>query len=429
MTRLAFLAMAGLALQWPAPEQQRLKPPTPIVSHNVTVLRDWVQAVHRHVPGESDAALLSIAAWTRDDVQAAWVDVQALIAIVKNHDANAFYVQPAGPRLALRTFLTRQDLAALRELAASVRDGAGSLPLFVKRASLLHSDIAQEFQINSEAMPNDAMWSPRRIVLQTTDGQQTGLNGGIVHWELGRLLLDAVPDAGRDEFVRSWYRASLAFKLVMEELDTPHFVRALAIFPNDAMIRFQHAALHDAFSQPAVQGVVESAQLPPRVRLEVRSEATELREADSEYRRAADLDPVFAEARLRRGRILGRQGKHTEAAAELRQALPLLREPTLEYYALLFLGAEEEVLGRTNEARALYQQAASLYPRAQAPRIALSQLAHKTGNRTAARETLDAMFERGSLIGPEDDPWWGYQRSAGRLADEWREATYRLLPR
>jgi tetratricopeptide (TPR) repeat protein len=429
VSRFALFALVLFGLQWPQPGQQRLPPPAPIVSHNITVLREWVQSVYRHVPGETDAALLSMAAWTRDDVQAAWVDVQALLAVVKDKNANVFYLQPAGERNAFRTHMTRQDLLALQNLAKGVRERVGSLPLFVKRAALLHSDIAQQFQINSQAVPNEAMWSPPRLVVQTYDGQQTGLNGGIVHWEFGRVLLDAVPDAGRDEFVRSWYRASLAFKLAMEELDTPHFVRALAIFPNDAVIRYLHASLHDAFSNSAVQSVVESARLPPRIRLEVRSEANELREAESEYRRAIDLDPAFGEARLRHGRILARQGKHTEAAAELRQALSMVRVPMLEYHARLFLGAEEEALGRTNEARALYQQAAALYPRAQSPRVALSQLAHKSGSRTAARETLDVMFDRGSQISGEDDPWWFYQRSAGRMADEWRNATYRLLPR
>jgi tetratricopeptide (TPR) repeat protein len=429
VSRAALFAIVLSGLQWPQPEQQRLPPPAPIVSHNITVLREWVQSVYRHVPGETDAALLSIAAWTRADVQAAWVDVQALLAVVKDKNANIFYLQPAGERNALRTHMTRQDLLALQNLAKGVREGVGSLPLFVKRAALLHSDIAQQFQIDSESLPNEAMWSPRRFVVQTDDGQQTGVNGGIVHWEFGRVLLDAVPEAGRDEFVRSWYRATLAFKLAVEELDTPHFNHALAIFPNDAVIRYLHASLHDAFSHSGVQSVIESAKLPPKIRLEVQSEANELREAAAEYRRAIELDPALGEARLRHGRVLARQGKHKEAAAELRPALSMVRVPMLEYYARMFLGAAEEALGRTSEARALYQEAAKLYPRAQAPRVALSQLAHKSGNRAAARETLDVMFDRGSQISEEDDPWWFYQRAAGRMADQWREATYRLLPR
>jgi tetratricopeptide (TPR) repeat protein len=271
------------------------------------------------------------------------------------------------------------------------------------------------------------MSSPRRFVVRTDDGQQTGINGGIVHWEFGRVLLDAMPQPGQDQFVRRWYHASLAFKLAIEDLDTPHFDHAVAVFPNDAVIRYLNASLHDAFSHSAVQSVLESARLPPRVRLQVRAEASELREAESEYRRAIELEPSLGEARLRYGRILGRLGKRSEAAAQLRQALAMMGVPMLEYYARMFLGAEEEALGRMNEARALYQQAAKLYPRAQAPRVALSQLAHRSGNRIAARETLDVMFDRGSLISGEDDPWWFYQRSAGRMADEWREATYRLL--
>lgn len=429
MTRLALFAIVSLAAQWPTPAQQPLLPPPAIVSHKVTVLRGWMQAVHRHVPGETDSALLSIAAWTRDEVRSAWIDVQALLAVVKNKDANAFYVQPGGERMVLRTFLTRQDLDALRELAEGIRDGIGSLPLFAKRAAILHSDVAKEFQINAEAVPNEAVWSPRRFVVRSDDGQQVGVNGGIIHWEFGRLLLDAVPDAGRDALVRQWYRSSLAFKLAVEELDTDHFTRAIALFPDDAIVRFQHGCLHDAFAHPAVQSVVATAKLPPLTKLLVLSETNELRQAESEFRRAIELDPAFGEARLRYGRVLARLNKHSEAAAQLRQAVTMVRAPIVEYYARMFLGAEEEALGRLNDARSRYEEAAALYPRAQAPRLALSQLSHRGGNRAAAREVLNRMHERSSQIGLEDDPWWIYQPSAGRMADEWREATYRLLPR
>jgi tetratricopeptide (TPR) repeat protein len=426
MTRLAICALVAASLQQDVPPARPL-PPAPIVSHRITVLRDWVSSVRRHVPGEQDAALLSVAAWSRDDVDAAWIDVQALVAIVKDANANAFFVKPSGERITLGARVNRTDLEAMRELAKQIR--FDSLAPFLKRAAVLHSDIGYQFQINADVLPPAAMWSPRRFVVQTDDGQQKGMNGVIVHWEFGRVLLDALPNVARDDFVRQWYRASLAFKIVVEELDTPHFVRALELFPEDPVIRFLKGGLHDAFSHPAVQSVVDSAQLPPRIRLEVLPEANELRNAENEYRRALDADPAFAEARLRRGRVLARQGKHQEAAAELRQALAMLREPMLEYFARLFLGAEEEALGRFAEARGLYQQAAELYPRAQAPRVALSQLAHRSGSRAAARAALNATFERASQMATDDDPWWTYQRAPGRMADEWREASYRALVR
>jgi tetratricopeptide (TPR) repeat protein len=426
VTRLVFSALVAVASQWPTTPAQPL-PPKPIVSHNITVLRDWVSAVRRHVPGEQDAAVLSLAAWSKEDAQAAWLDVQALVAIAKEPNASAFYVKPSGERIALRSLMPRGDLEAARGLAAQVRlDGVDR---FLKRATVLHSDIAYQFQVNAAVAPPESMWSPRRFVVQTEDGQQRSLNGGIVHWEFGRVLLDLMPEVGRDEFARLWYRASLAFKLAVEELDRSHFVRAIEVFPDDAVIRFLKGGLHDAFAHPSVQSVVDSARLPPRVRLEVQSEANELRNAEGEYRRALDADPALAEARLRRGRVLARQGKHSEAAAELRQVLPTLREPLLEYFGRLFLGAEEEALGRFSEARSLYQQAGELYPRAQAPRFALSHLSHRSGSRSAARSALDAAFARSSQMAEDDDPWWTYQRVPGRMANEWREATYRALLR
>lgn len=405
-------------------------PPAPIVSHRITVLRDWVSAVQRHIPGESDSALLSVVAWSRDDADAAWIDIQAIVTLLKNENARSFLVRPSGQRVPFRVRGTKDDYAAMRRLAEDITMRHASIDSFLKRAATLHTDVALEFQMDGdEVAPPASMTSPRRVVVQTDDGQQVGLHGGIVHWEFGRVLLDSVSDPSRDEFVRGWYRATIAHKLATEELDSAHFASALEIFPNDAVIRFQTGCLHDAFAHPAVQSVVDSAKLPPKIRLDVRSQSVELREAEAQFRRAIEIDPEFAEARLRRGRVLARQGKHHEAAAELRLALKAAREPLLEYYARLFLGAEEEALGRFAVARALYEQAATLYPHAQAPRMALSQLAHRSGNRAAARDALNTVLESSAVKGEDDDPWWTYQQAAGRQANEWIQATYRLLER
>jgi tetratricopeptide (TPR) repeat protein len=276
--------------------------------------------------------------------------------------------------------------------------------------------------------PSPPGFAPQRLVLKTNDGRQDGMRGSVVHWEFGRLLLDQIAGVDNDEFVRSWYLASMAFKLSTEDLDVAHFTRAVAVLPSDPTARMLKGALHDALAHPAVQSAVGSARLPPGVVLNVHSEAAELQDAEREFQRAVELDPTFAEARLRRGRVLARQGKHHEAAAELRQALLRTREPLLDYYVRLFLAAEEDALGRIGDARTRYEEAARLYPHAPAPRLALSELAHRTGDRAAARAALNTAIDRLTPRRPDDDPWWAYQRSAGRRADEWREASYRLLP-
>jgi tetratricopeptide (TPR) repeat protein len=425
----ALMAMGTLAqATWPAQDRQRttLRGPDPDPRHSIAVLREWAAAVEQHAPGEADAQLRWVAAWSRDHQQAAWIDVQALLAVVQNRDATTFSAQPSGRQLVLRDFLSEDDVETLRQLAARVRRISDR---FVKRAAVLHGDVGRHMNLERIPPPPSSGFAPQRFVLETSDGRQDHVRSGVIHWEFGRLLLAHVAGARRDEFVRDWYRASMAFKLAIEDLDVTHFARAVAVLPSDPTIRVLKGALHDALAHPATQFAVEAAQLPHGLVWDVRSEAAELRDAEREFRRAVGLDPAFAEARLRLGRVLARQGKHTEAASELRQALAQTREPQLDYYARLFLAAEEEALGRSGDARTLYEEAAKLYPQAQAPRLALSQLAHRGGDRAAARAALDTAIEPSTVRRPDDDPWWVYQRSAGRQANEWREASYRLLQR
>jgi hypothetical protein len=89
----------------------------------------------------------------------------------------------------------------------------------------------------------------------------------------------------------------------------------------------------------------------------------------------------------------------------------------------LFLGREEEALGRSAEARRHYEQAAELYPSAQWPKLALSRLARQTGDRASAQ---------GALLNPAavsdvdvSDPWWTFFRphteDAGALMERMRK--------
>jgi hypothetical protein len=89
-------------------------------------------------------------------------------------------------------------------------------------------------------------------------------------------------------------------------------------------------------------------------------------------------------------------------------------DPLLQYYAELFLGREADAAGRRDEAIAAYERALVRYPRAQSPRLALSELATRRGDRSAAAATARMVMES-----PPDqwaDPWWSYNASAGRSA-------------
>jgi hypothetical protein len=92
----------------------------------------------------------------------------------------------------------------------------------------------------------------------------------------------------------------------------------------------------------------------------------------------------------------------------LRHAIAAKPDRRRLYFAELFLGREEQALGRTAEARRHYELAADLYPGAQSPRLALSRLARQTGDRASAQRALrnlGALSDVDSL-----DPWWGFYR-------------------
>ncbi len=74
------------------------------------------------------------------------------------------------------------------------------------------------------------------------------------------------------------------------------------------------------------------------------------------------------------------------------------------YLAELFLGREEEALGRRDEARRHYERAAELYPNAQSPRLALSRLARQTGDRASAQRALQTLASVSDV--DRADPWW-----------------------
>jgi tetratricopeptide (TPR) repeat protein len=249
---------------------------------------------------------------------------------------------------------------------------------------------------------------------------------GFVHWEIAGFLLDqVVPSPGADAMVRDFYRATIAYLQRERKYEDGYLEHALKLFPEDATLLFLSGCQHEAFASPPIQSVARSVSLPYGVTLGVESPGVERRRAENFFRRALDVDPGFIEARLRRGRVLGLLGRHTEAAGELQQVIHTTEDPLLQYYAELFMGAEREALGQFDAARDSYERAADLNAGAQAPHLALSQLARRTGNRTAALRALRQVFDVGSSAGGADDPWWTYSVTAGRNAGDVLEALWR----
>jgi tetratricopeptide (TPR) repeat protein len=229
--------------------------------------------------------------------------------------------------------------------------------------------------------------------------------------------------------VRQWYRATAAWMQHAAEHETLHLDRGRDLFPSDADLAFLAACEHETFASPAIQIAMRTTTAPVGFSFAIGTDRTELKEAETLFRSALALRPEFPEARLRLGRVLGLLGRHEEAAKELAQAREAMDDALLQYFAALFLGAEDEALGRYDSAREAYERAAAIEPMAQSPWLALSQLARRRGDRASALRALQQMFDLPSTEPERDDPWWQYHVVQARDAADLLDAVRRpFLP-
>ena len=91
----------------------------------------------------------------------------------------------------------------------------------------------------------------------------------------------------------------------------------------------------------------------------------------------------------------------------------------------MFLGAASEALGRYDAAKASYGRAAALYPQAPSPRLAQSQLALRSQDRTRALAAMKVALRPAAGLENAADPWWRYHEIQGRAYDAWFEKLYR----
>jgi tetratricopeptide (TPR) repeat protein len=171
---------------------------------------------------------------------------------------------------------------------------------------------------------------------------------------------------------------------------------------------FWSGVLHERLSSAALQAAAVSVVAENRGESSVASAKAELGRAERFFRETLIAEPDHLQARLRHGRVLGQLGRHDQAADELRAAISGGVTGEFLYLGELFLGAEEEALGNRGEARARFQRAASLYPRAQSPRLALSQLSRLAGDRPGAQRELRMLSELPDDERQREDPWWKY---------------------
>jgi tetratricopeptide (TPR) repeat protein len=215
--------------------------------------------------------------------------------------------------------------------------------------------------------------------------------------------------------VRQWFIATTAYMQANRLLGyaRQNLKYALHRFPADSRILFFAGVLHETWASPMHQNVV----VPLEVKVSYGSEESELKQALQFFKKASAADPNFAEAHLRLGRVLGLLGHHNQAVAELQRAAASIKDPQLLFYASLFLGREFAALSRRSEARDQYERAAMLYPAAQSPLLALSQLARSGDDLEGARLSLERSFAVPRKDPWKDDPWWIYDLAHVRDAD------------
>jgi tetratricopeptide (TPR) repeat protein len=405
----------------------------------IAELQEWMAAAGAHTPGRVDEAVRAMRAWERQSLQNVRDDLAAIRLLLcercpRPPQADEFRTDAVkvGGRRTWRTVYAAHHIAALTQFASRI--GAQlDVNDVVKRGALLHTDVALRappvltWTANADYLPL------QRAIIQVADGQQARLEATVDHLAMARHLLELVtldPRADlnaapeRDQTVRMWYRATMAALLDVSQLDATHIAAALQLLPDEPSVLFLAGAHHETLASPRYQTAVATRSLGD---VEViGSEQEELRRAEDLFRRALKSDPEYVEARLRLGQVTGRLGRHAEALVDLRTA-SAASDPVLNYYAQMLIGREENALGNATGARAAYERAAALVARAQAPRLALSELELRAGNRSAARRWLDEALTATAST-PAVDPWTFYSQSAGRSAAALLSAVGRLIP-
>ena len=378
--------------------------PAPAQTQPWVTLETWVSAIERHQSGRDDDAARAIAEMSAADLEGAFGHMVLLLNVTFVED------EPRGfDRLfkgfAVRIDLSRSDREILTSLAERITKPG--LDRFLKRAAALHTDVAL-FHPDAHLTTREGRGH------LTSDGRGEGELSRPWHWMLARDFLYIVwRKTPTDRDVLLWYQAVANYFWSARNFTEglPHSQKADELFPDDAELQFARGLLHESQAAPQIQAAVAEQQAlrapaPGMVYVpSVGSAASERKEAERAFRKAVALDPSHLEARLRLAHVLTLDGRFDEAATELALVLAGTSHPWHRYFAYLLAGRADEGRGRAADARAAYEAASALFPDAQAPRLAISQIDLRAGDRDGAMKVLAFLSSRRAFDG---DPWWQY---------------------
>lgn len=347
----AALAITGVLVAVAAAAQPKEDPPT----------LAWRQSVLYHVPGTADAALQRAAAIPY------WRAMHAL---------------------------RRADLTEDR--------------FFMTRALVLHTDLAI-VERQTAAKTGDPRATSGSFVLE--DGQEVGRRVGSPHWAVA-LKVATIMAGGQDATAQAvalrWFHTVNALYLHWADATLLYADSGLRYFPKDAVLHVYRGAVHQTYADGRVQQFLDRAYRGSGAPQELAP--VELARAEADFRRALELDPTLAEARIRLAHVVGDLGRPDEAVALAGDALRAKLPPFFETYASLILGRNHMRAGRIDEARAAFDRAAVLEPTAQAPRIGLSQVALASGRSDTALALLTAFLGPGRDLPTDVEVWSRYYR-------------------
>ena len=240
-----------------------------------------------------------------------------------------------------------------------------------------------------------------------------GLSPGTakVHIDLGRDLLDKLAERskagmridGLDEFRSVWL--SVAGSAFLSIRDPQH------------AIPYVRAALELAPKSPHVLTVLGSAEevdasgwnaddwqtLSQRER-NLRERIVRLGRAERSYREALRIDPGYALASIRLGRVLQLNGKLDDARAAIERGIKDARGPFPEYVGALFLGAvlveQKDLAG----ARRAYERALAIAPLSQPAVVGLAHAELMSGRPDRAHALAANLTAKNG-----EDTWWSYK--------------------
>jgi tetratricopeptide (TPR) repeat protein len=393
-------------------------------TQSVNALRRWIDAVRAHAPGQADAAAGVAAGFTYADRLELNPAMQLFLKVMR------------GEAVATRTDAQRRTV----ELFRSVRAIPGPQE-FVRRAAILHTDAAI-FSDHFPAPPDDAP-APQRTAapgrrldpppallsndryMMHTDGRVIGEQPANWNWPFARSLLDlalggrasqVVPDDR--SFVIEWYHAVASYLFAVgNQADLRGHLQHAEALGDDARLLFDRGCFAETLGLSYNQALRDDAAFwdaKRHVNVDLPSEEKTDGDAERFFRRALDIDPAFAEARVRLARLLERRARFDEAATQLAQAQA--SERVVAFYGHLVGGRVAQEQGRFTESIDHYAAAAKLYPDAQSALVGASQAAVMAADVPRALSLVQMLGERSQRF--EADPWRYYSLGPGRDAND-----------